>query len=170
MYLSLITDAYSKKIVGWCLWPDLTSEGALNALKMAITNEGVKPKLTHHSDRGIQYCCHDYVNYLKGSKIEISMTENGDPYENAVAERVNGILKDEYELNETYSDYNVALEATKNAVHKYNYKRPHRSVSFMFPIDAHYEKGPLKKHWKKRKYASKPETGLLKEPVSKNQD
>ena len=117
---------------------------------MAITNEGVKPKLTHHSDRGIQYCCHDYVNYLKGSKIEISMTENGDPYENAVAERVNGILKDEYELNETFSDYHKALEATKSAVYKYNHKRPHRSVSFMFPIDAHYEKGPLKKHWKKR--------------------
>lgn len=77
VYLSLVTDAYSKKIVGWCLWPDLTSEGALNALKMAISGEGVKQNLIHHSDRGIQYCCTDYVNYLKGSNINISMTENG---------------------------------------------------------------------------------------------
>ena len=170
VYLSLITDAYSKKIVGWCLWPDLTSEGALNALKMAIAGEGIKPRLTHHSDRGIQYCCNDYVNYLKGSNIEISMTENGDPYENAVAERVNGILKDEYELNETYSDYQAALEATNTAVYKYNHKRPHRSVSFMFPIDAHYQKGPLKKHWKKRNYTLKKEAGLPADPLLLNQD
>jgi putative transposase len=170
VYLSLITDAYSKKIVGWCLWPDLTSEGALNALKMAIANEGIKPKLTHHSDRGIQYCCYDYVNYLKGSKIEISMTDNGDPYENAVAERVNGILKDEYELNETYSDYHAALEATKSAVYKYNHKRPHRSVSLMFPIDAHYQKGPLKKHWRKRNYDSKRNPGIRDLPVITDQE
>lgn len=78
VYLSLITDAYSKKIVGWSLWPDLTSEGALNALKMAISTEGIKQGLIHHSDRGIQYCCNDYANYLKGSEIAVSMTENGD--------------------------------------------------------------------------------------------
>jgi len=152
VYLSLVTDAYSKKIVGWCLWPDLTSEGALNALKIAISGEGVKQNLIHHSDRGIQYCCTDYVNYLKGSNIHISMTENGDPYENAIAERVNGILKEEYELSETFSDYHSALEATKIAVYKYNNKRPHRSVDFMFPVDAHKESGPLKKHWKKREF------------------
>ncbi|WP_372653503.1 IS3 family transposase [Draconibacterium sp.] len=158
VYLSLVTDAYSKKIVGWCLWPDLTSEGALNALRMAVAGEGVKPGLIHHSDRGIQYCCNDYVNFLKGSKINISMTENGDPYENAIAERVNGILKDEYDLNETFADYHAALEATKLAVHKYNNKRPHRSVDFMFPKDAHQQQGPLKKHWKKRKYRVSGET------------
>jgi len=152
VYLSLVTDAYSRKIVGWCLWHDLTSEGALNALKMAISGEGVKQNLIHHSDRGIQYCCTDYVNYLKGSNISISMTENGDPYENAIAERVNGILKNEYDLNETYPDYHAALEATKVAVYKYNNKRPHRSVDFMLPVDAHKESGPLKKHWKKREF------------------
>ena len=84
---------------------------------MAISGEGVKQGLIHHSDRGIQYCCNDYVNYLKGSNINISMTENGDPYENAIAERVNGILKDEYSLNETFADYHTALEATKLAVY-----------------------------------------------------
>ena len=152
VYLSLITDAYSKKIVGWCLWPDLTSEGALNALKMAISSEGVKQGLIHHSDRGIQYCCTDYVTYLQGAGISISMTENGDPYENAIAERVNGILKEEYQLDETFTDYYAALEATKAAVYKYNNKRPHRSVDMMVPAVAHNAEGPLKKHWKKRSY------------------
>lgn len=159
VYLSLVTDAYSKKIVGWSLWPDLTSEGALNALRMAVSGEGVKPNLIHHSDRGIQYCCNDYVNYLKGAKIHISMTENGDPYENAVAERINGILKDEYELTKSFSDYHAALEATKLAVYKYNHKRPHSSVDMMFPIEAHKQNGVLKKHWKKRPYPLKHESG-----------
>jgi len=80
-YLSLVTDAYSKKIVGWCLWPDLTSVGALSALRMAVESEEVSTGLIHHSDRGIQYCCTDYVSYLQGSKIDISMTENGKPNE-----------------------------------------------------------------------------------------
>lgn len=158
VYLSLITDAYSRKIVGWSLWPDLKSEGALNALKMAISAEGVKKGLIHHSDRGIQYCCHDYVNYLKGSNISISMTEKGDPYENAIAERVNGILKREYKLNHTFSDYQEALEAVKIAIYKYNNKRPHRSVDMMYPVDAHEAKGPLKKHWKVRSSKMKPES------------
>ncbi len=170
VYLSLVTDAYSKKIVGWCLWPDLTSEGALNALKMAVSGEGVKQNLIHHSDRGIQYCCTDYVNYLKGSNINISMTENGDPYENAIAERVNGILKDEYELNKTFPDYHAALEAAKVAVYKYNNKRPHRSIDFMFPVDAHRESGPLKKHWKKREFDTTTKPAATNNPVTKTRD
>jgi putative transposase len=170
VYLSLITDAYSKKIVGWCLWPNLSSEGALNALKMAASVEGVKSGLIHHSDRGIQYCCNDYVNYLNGSKINISMTENGDPYENAIAERVNGILKDEYELSETFSDYHSALEAVKTAVYKYNNKRPHRSVDMMFPVEAHTQNGVLKKHWKKRQYPMKQESGIKDKRSNINQE
>lgn len=167
VYLSLVTDAYSRKIVGWCLWPDLTSTGALNALRMAVAAEGVKPGLIHHSDRGIQYCCSDYVNYLKGSEINISMTENGDPYENAIAERVNGILKDEYELNKTFADYHTALEATKTAVYKYNNKRPHRSIDKLVPTEAHHHNGPLKKHWRKRVYKK---AGTKNEPVTKNRE
>lgn len=151
VYLSLITDAYSKKIVGWCLWPDLGSAGALNALKMAIECEKVNEKLIHHSDRGIQYCCYDYVNYLKGSNIQISMTENGDPYENAIAERVNGILKREYDLYDTFLDYNAAHEATKIAIDKYNNHRPHRSCDMFTPAEAHVKTGILKKHWKKKR-------------------
>ena len=155
VYLSLITDAYSKKIVGWCLWPDLTSEGALNALKMATKSEGVKKnELIHHSDRGIQYCCNDYVNYLNGCEMNISMTENGDPYENAIAERVNGILKSEYGLDETFGDYLTANEAVKLAVYKYNNKRPHASCDYMTPVQAHAYKGELKKRWKKKELKS----------------
>ena len=166
VYLSLVTDAYSKKIVGWSLWHDLTSEGALNSLKMAISSEGVKQGLIHHSDRGIKYCCNDYVNYLKGSKINISMTENGDPYENAIAERINGILKDEYGLDQTFADYHTALESTKLAIYKYNNKRLHRSVDFMVPQQAHLQQGPLKKHWKKRQYPMSGKTGKAPDAVS----
>jgi len=151
VYLSLITDAYSKKIVGWSLWPDLTSTGALNALKMAVECENTTEKLIHHSDRGIQYCCYDYVNYLKGSNIGISMTENGDPYENAIAERVNGILKKEYDLYDTFNDYNQAHEAVKVAIDKYNNHRPHRSCDMLTPQIAHVKTGMLKKHWNKKK-------------------
>jgi len=152
VYLSLITDAYSKKIVGWCLWPDLTSSGALNALKMAIAGQTATQGLIHHSDRGIQYCCTDYVTYLKGSKIGISMTENGDPYENAIAERVNGILKEEYDLHETFADYLTANEAVKIAVYKYNNKRPHASCNYMVPADAHQNTGEMKKRWYPKKW------------------
>ena len=153
VYLSLITDYYSKKIVGWCLWPNLSSKGALNALEMAVECENTSNGLIHHSDRGIQYCCNDYVNYLTNSNIDISMTENGDPYENAVAERVNGILKDEYELNETFLDFNDAHEAVKKAIYKYNNIRPHRSCDMMTPVEAHLNKGIMKTHWKKKSIA-----------------
>jgi len=98
------------------------------------------------------------------------MTEKGDPYENAIAERVNGILKGEYELGETYSDYLTALEAVKIAVHKYNNQRPHRSIDFMFPVDAHNQVGPLKKHWKNRTYTPKDKTGIMEEVATANQN
>lgn len=95
------------------------------------------------------------------------MTENGDPYENAIAERVNGILKDEYELNETFADYHTALEATKTAVYKYNNKRPHRSIDKLFPTEAHHQNGPLKKHWSKRVCQN---SGTKNEPVTQNRE
>lgn len=160
VYLSLVTDAYSKKIVGWCLWPNLSSKGALNALKMAIYGNTVKQDLIHHSDRGIQYCCNDYVNYLKASGINISMTENGDPYENAIAERVNGILKEEYELSETFQVFHDALEAVKTAIYKYNYKRPHRSLGMMFPVQAHTYSGILNKCWKRKSEKVSEKSGV----------
>ena len=137
VYLSLITDAYSKKIVGWCLWPDLTSTGALNALRMAVSAEDISAGLIHHSDRGIQYCCTDYVTFLKGSKIEISMTENGDPYENAIAERVNGILKQEYYLDGKFANGAAASRAADRAIRLYNTRRPHSALGFATPEQTH---------------------------------
>lgn len=160
VYLSLITDAYSKKIVGWCLWPDLTSAGALNALRMAINAENVLSGLIHHSDRGIQYCCTDYVALLQGSKIEISMTENGDPYENAIAERVNGILKDEYDLHTTFNDYFEANEAVKSAVSKYNNQRPHASCDYKVPSEAHQGTGEMRKRWYPKKWQKTPDHAI----------
>lgn len=149
IYLSLITDCYSHKIVGWCLWPNLESKGALYALEMALKGNPVHNGLIHHSDRGIQYCCYDYTRALVNENIQISMTENGDPYENAIAERVNGILKMEYGLNATFTDYFQANEQVKKAIDLYNNFRPHMSCDMLTPSDAHNEKGPLKKHWKK---------------------
>jgi len=150
-YLSIITDCYSHKIVGWCLWPDLTSKGVLNALEMALVSNTNLKDLIHHSDRGIQYCCHDYVRALQRNNISISMTENGDPYENALAERVNGILKMEYDLNQTFADYYQANEAVKRAVDLYNNDRPHLSIDMLTPAQAHNRTGELKKRWKSRK-------------------
>lgn len=137
---------------------------------MAVDTEGVTEKLIHHSDRGVQYCCYDYVNHLKGEDIQISMTEKGDPYENAVAERVNGILKEEYDLYDTFEDYNSAHEAVKIAIEKYNNYRPHRSCNMLTPAEAHKSTGVLKKHWKKKEYQLSDKTGIDTDPVVENGD
>lgn len=168
-FLNLITDSYSHRIVGWCLWPSLESKGTLNALKMAIESTIDRNGLIHHSDRGIQYCCHDYVNALKAGDIGISMTENGDPYENAIAERVNGILKHEYGLNQRFVDYFHALEQVKIAVDLYNQKRPHSSCQYLVPDVAHTRKGVLKKYWTKKKYQKKLKNETDEEIEKKNQ-
>ena len=108
-YLSLITDAYSRKIVGFYLSKSLDASGSIKALKMALNNNPDLQRIIHHSDRGVQYCCNAFVGILKNKKIKISMTENGDPLENAIAERVNGILKDEL-LQEVYNDLPAAQD------------------------------------------------------------
>ena len=106
-YLSLITDAYSRKVVGWCLWENLKRDGTVQALKDAMSGADAKSLrgLIHHSDRGLQYCSGEYTDLLSGSGVTISMTERGDPYENAIAERVNGILKSEFGLGDRFSSY-----------------------------------------------------------------
>lgn len=171
-YLSLVTDAYSRKIVGWCLWPDLSSQGSLNAIRMAIEIETPRKEkpLIHHSDRGIQYCCHDYVNYLQGCGILISMTENGDPYENPIAERINGILKDEYALNTTFISYREALKTTEKAIEKYNNQRPHRSIAFKVPAEAHQYNGPLRRLWYPKRREVQQETEIYVNPVKPEQE
>lgn len=146
-YLSLITDAYSRKIVGFYLSKDLSAHGSLNALKMALVNNLNRTGLIHHSDRGVQYCCDAYVKLLQDKKIKISMTENGDPLENAIAERVNGILKQEL-LEEVFQSFDVAQKAIAIACSTYNYLRPHNSINNLKPAEAHTQSGELKKRWK----------------------
>ena len=109
-YLSIVTDAYSHKIIGYCLHPTLHSDGPVNALLLAAKSKR-QVTLIHHSDRGSQYCCAEYVRILNQYEIKISMTEKGDPYENAIAERVNGILKGEFFLAKTFASFIDAAEA-----------------------------------------------------------
>lgn len=146
-YLSIVTDAYSHKIIGYCLHPTLHSQGPVNALLMAAKSKRGEA-LIHHSDRGIQYCCADYVQLLGHYKIQISMTENGDPYENALAERINGILKTEFLLDKTFTSFIEAAIAVSHAIEKYNHIRPHDSCDKLTPGQAHEHKGYLYKHWK----------------------
>jgi putative transposase len=146
-YLSLITDAYSHKIIGFYLSRDLSAKGPLKALKMAVKNNPEITNLIHHSDRGVQYCCDDYVKLLKDNQIKISMTENGDPLENALAERVNGILKTEL-LEGLFCNYTTAQEAMAVACSTYNYLRPHGSIDNLKPFEAHQKSGVLPKRWK----------------------
>lgn len=148
-FLSLITDAYSRRIMGYCLYPTLEAQGCINALKMALDNKAnYNGRHIHHSDRGSQYCCSDYVGILQSAEIEISMTENGDPYENAVAERVNGILKHEFSLNQVFTDHTEAVETVDRSINAYNFLRPHMSCNYLTPMEAHQMTGDLKKHWK----------------------
>ena len=146
-YLSLITDAYSKKIVGFYLSKDLTANGPLQALKMALKANPNISGLIHHSDRGVQYCCDAYVKLLESNTIKISMTENGDPLENAIAERVNGILKQEL-LEEVFKDFTTAQKNVAIACSIYNHLRPHGSIDNLKPAEAHLLNGAIPKRWK----------------------
>lgn len=140
-YLALVTDAYSKKIVGYDISNSLSASGSIRALKMGLKARRYKgEKLIHHSDRGIQYCCNDYQKILKRNKVRCSMTEAYDPYENAVAERINRVLKEEFLLEK----YNVNLETMKDiikeTVHVYNNDRPHISCHMETPVKMHMQR------------------------------
>ncbi len=139
MYAALITDQVSRKIVGAYLGDTLEAEGCLKALEQALKNlpEGKHP--IHHSDRGCQYCCHAYVERLQEQGLRISMTEVMHCYENAMAERVNGILKQEYELDRTFRTKKQARKAFEQAVWLYNHRRPHLMLDYRFPADVHKE-------------------------------
>jgi transposase InsO family protein len=146
-YLSLVTDAYSRKIMGYAVLDNLTLAGPLSALKMALQNRSYNHQLTHHSDRGIQYCSQDYIALLEQNEICISMTENGDPYENALAERINGILKQEFLLASSFKDYEQALQVVKDAVQAYNEHRPHLSYQMLTPDAVHRQSKLPNKTW-----------------------
>lgn len=147
-YLSLLTDAYSRKIMGFSFRQDLAAEGCIDALKMALNNKLYNESIIHHSDRGSQYCSHNYVDLLLKNNMAISMTENGDPYENALAERINGIIKTEFNL---YSS-SLGFEQTKQQIEKnikaYNELRPHASCDYLTPNQTHLQSEKLNKRWK----------------------
>ena len=156
-YISFITDAYSRKIVGYHLSENLHAEQTIKALNMAFSDFGKQSadfgQLIHHSDRGVQYCSSSYVNKLKKKRISISMTQSGDPLENALAERVNGIIKDEYLLNYQCKNFKDASRHLAIAVSLYNKERPHSSIGNLTPEFVHnqyhqIEKEKIKKLWK----------------------
>jgi transposase InsO family protein len=149
-YLSLITDAYSRKVVGYALYPSLEAVGCMRALKMAIAiRKRESPYiLIHHSDRGVQYCCSDYVSLLEAESMAISMTQTGSPYDNPQAERVNGTIKNEFSPNKIYRDHQEAEKEIGKINAIYNQKRPHASLDYLTPEQAHQGSGELKKRWK----------------------
>jgi transposase InsO family protein len=150
-YLHLVTDAYSKKIMGYRLSESMSAADTASALKMAINNRKYPSfSLIHHSDRGLQYCSELYTHLLKVNQIDISMTEQSDPYENAVAERINGILKDEFGLDDCFEDINQLQLQTEQAVTLYNKERPHLSNQLLTPEQMHLQQQiPIKKYKKK---------------------
>ncbi|TQM49509.1 transposase InsO family protein [Arcticibacter tournemirensis] len=159
-YLSLVTDAYSRKIMGYCFHKDLAAQGCAQALRMALDNRIYQDELIHHSDRGSQYCSKEYVSVLLGSRIAISMTENGDPYENALAERVNGILKEEFNLHHSGLGFDDTKRKIAESIRAYNELRPHASCDYLTPDQAHLRAGVLMKRWKNKK-SKKEELALV---------
>lgn len=152
LYLSLITDAYSHKIVGYHLAQSLEAVETVKALKMALKELNQLPKgLIHHSDRGIQYCSAEYVKLLKNNNILISMTENGDPLENAIAERINGIIKQEYLDGHDVKSITQARLLLKRAVALYNKERPHMSIGYLAPELVHQSNIKTERMWKNYK-------------------
>jgi len=148
-YLILITDAYSRKVVGYNVDISMDTEFCMVALTTAL-NQRIFPKrsLMHHSDRGVQYCSALYTKELINNGIAISMTENGDPLENALAERMNRIFKDNFAIDIDFEDLDAAKATIDAAIDYYNNRLPHSSVDMLTPSEAHLKNGHLKKHWR----------------------
>ena len=150
LYISLITDAYSHKVVGYHFADTLETMETIKALEMALKGspKGLSGQLIHHSDRGVQYCSDSYVKLLQDNDILISMTENGDPLENAVAERMNGILKEEYLKHEIIENKDQAKQLLDRSIRLYNGERPHLSIGMLTPERVHHIGLPTEKLWK----------------------
>jgi transposase InsO family protein len=151
-YLFLITDMYSRKIIGYCVYATLQAAGAIRSLQMALQNtkaEQVKGCI-HHSDRGIQYCCDAYTASLIKNGFTISMTEQSDPLENAIAERINKTIKEEFtdEKEISFPTIQIAKKNIRQFIDFYNNQRPHRSIDWLTPSQAYEREGELKRHWK----------------------
>ncbi|MFV5696721.1 IS3 family transposase [Flavobacterium sp. LB3P122] len=137
-YLSLVTDAYSKKIMGYFVANNLNTQSSVMALKMALKQrKDFNLPLIHHSDRGIQYCANEYQEELNKNKVLCSMTQNSDPYENAVAERINGVLKQEFKIDKYNQGVKITNQIIKESVTIYNELRPHYSNYMLTPNQMH---------------------------------
>ena len=149
VFLTIVMDAYSKRILGWYVAPTLEAAYCIRALKMAIGTlpEGFSDTLIHHSDRGTQYASADYIKVLKGNGIVPSMTEDGNPKDNAMAERINNTVKNELLHGKTFTSIKQVTDAVCKAVKFYNEERPHSSINMLTPDQAHRMEGKLKKHW-----------------------
>ena len=162
-YLFLITDACSRKIVGFQVSDDMKVSSAVVALKKALAQKPEETIVIHHSDRGIQYCSNEYVALLVQHHAMISMAQSGDPLENAIAERVNGILKTEL-ISSSYEDIDKAALSIARAITIYNYRRRHSSLNYQIPNDVHTQKGPQIKRWKNYYYSPKKKEGTMAAP------
>lgn len=154
MYLALVTDAYSKRIMGYDTSSSLSASGSVRALKMAIKNRKYSHQLLHHSDRGLQYCGGNYQTVLTRNNIKCSMTEAYDPYENAIAERVNGILKQEFLGNSNSLDLKTMKSLVEDSIQRYNTKRPHYSCNYKTPEEMHQQKTIKIKTYKSKRLSN----------------
>lgn len=152
VYISFITDAFSRKVVGFHVAQTLETVETIKALRMALSGLFKRPEshpnLIHHSDRGVQYCSHNYVKLLQDYNVQISMTENGDPLENAIAERLNGIIKDEYLNDSQVKSIDEARIILTHAVNLYNEDRPHMSIGNHYPSQVHKQSLKTERLWK----------------------
>lgn len=162
-YLFLLTDAYSRKIVGHYVSDDMKVSSAIMALKKALDQKPADRIVIHHSDRGMQYCSTAYVQLLQQHHAHISMTNNGDPYENAIAERVNGILKSEL-ISSSYDTVDEASIHISRCITIYNYKRRHSSLNWQIPDDVHKQQGPQIRRWKNYYQSPKNKEVSMHEP------
>lgn len=141
-YLSMVTDAYSRKIMGYSIADNMEASTIAEALQMGIKNRLFNHELLHHSDRGLQYCSKEYVNLAESANIKMSMTEQSDPYENALAERMNRTIKEEFCLDHVLKSKQQTYEAVKQAIWLYNNYRPHQSLSLKTPEQQHQKTQP----------------------------
>jgi len=149
-YLFLVTDLFSRKILGYNVSPDLSVKSAVKTLTMAFKSMSEVNDCIHHSDRGIQYCSNQYTELLKKTNVRISITENSDPLENSVAERINKTIKEEFTEDKqiSFSNFNEAKTVISRIVNFYNNERPHRSLDMYTPRLAYQINRELKRKWK----------------------
>jgi putative transposase len=147
VYLSLIMDAFSRKIVGWALQPTLEAKGPVAALKMALKTRKKKTELIHHSDRGVQYCSWAYVDLIQAVGIKMSMCSSAEPNENSMAERLNRTLKEDFKLENGFVSEEAALKAIPEVIETYNNYRPHASLDYKTPTQCHHSGQVEKLRW-----------------------